>query len=123
MEQILYAHTLKILEGKISVVFYDMTALYFETEDEDDLRITGFRNDGKHSNPQIFIGLLVGTGGYAIGYDINKGNIFEGHTLIPILEKKSSKLNLDKPIVVAEKSNLLRMDDEQYELYNIVKIL
>jgi len=70
VEQISYAHTLKILEGKISVVFYDMTTLYFEAEDEDDLRKTGFSKDGKHSNPQIFIGLLVGTGGYAIGYDI-----------------------------------------------------
>lgn len=102
VEQISYAHTLKILEGKISVVFYDMTTLYFEAEDGDDLRKTGFSKDGKHSNPQIFIGLLVGTGGYAIGYDIYEGNIFEGHTLIPFLEKISAKFNLDKPIVVAD---------------------
>jgi len=30
VEQIAFAHTLKILEGKISIVFYDMTTLYFE---------------------------------------------------------------------------------------------
>ena len=34
VEQISFAHTLKVLEGKISVVFYDMTTLYFEAEDE-----------------------------------------------------------------------------------------
>lgn len=102
VEQISYAHTLTVLEGKISVVFYDMTTLYFEAEDEDDLRKTGFSKDGKHSNPQIFLGLLVGTGGYAIGYDIYEGNIFEGHTLIPFLEKISAKFKLGKPIVVAD---------------------
>jgi transposase len=110
VEQISYAHTLKVLEGKISVVFYDMTTLYFEAEDEDDLRKTGFSKDGKHSNPQIFLGLLVGTGGYAIGYDIYEGNIFEGHTLIPFLEKISAKFNLDKPIVVAD-AGLLSSDN------------
>ena len=30
VEQIAFAHTLKILTGNISVVFYDMTTLYFE---------------------------------------------------------------------------------------------
>ncbi|MDD3320081.1 MAG: IS1634 family transposase [Paludibacter sp.] len=120
VEQISFAHTLKVLDGKISVVFYDMTTLYFEAEDEDDLRKTGFSKDGKHSNPQIYLGLLVGTGGYAIGYDIYEGNIFEGHTLIPFLEKISAKFNLDKPIVVADAGllsteNIKALEAKQYE--------
>ena len=102
VEQIAYARTLQLLNGKISVVFYDMTTLYFEASDEDDLRITGFSKDGKHQNPQIFIGLLVGIGGYAIGYDIFEGNTYEGHTLIPFLEKMSAKFRIDKPVVVAD---------------------
>lgn len=110
VEQISFKHTKKILKGKISVVFYDMTTLYFEASDEDDLRKTGFSKDGKHSNPQIFLGLLVGLGGYAIGYDIFEGNTYEGHTLIPFLKKISKKFNLDKPIVVAD-SGLLSKDN------------
>ncbi len=102
VEQISYRHTLKLLNNKIIVVFYDMTTLYFEASDEDDLRKTGFSKDGKHQNPQIFLGLLVGLGGYAIGYDIFEGNIYEGHTLIPTLEKLSKKFNLSKPVVVAD---------------------
>jgi len=53
VEQISYAHTLKVLEGRISVVFYDMTTLYFEAEDEDDLRKTSFSKDGKHSESSV----------------------------------------------------------------------
>ena len=61
VEQIAYANTLKVLQGNISIVFYDMTTLYFEASDEDDLRKTGFSKDGRHRYPQIYIGLLVGT--------------------------------------------------------------
>ena len=102
IEQIAFEHTKRTLKGNISVVFYDMTTLYFEASDEDDLRKTGFSKDGKHTNPQILIGLLVGLGGYAIGYDIFEGNTYEGHTLIPFLESISRKFNLKKPVVVAD---------------------
>jgi transposase len=94
VEQIAFAHTLKILDGKISIAFYDMTTLYFEASDEDDLRKAGFSKDGKHQNPQIFLGLLVGLGGYAIGYDIFEGNIFEGHTPSHLLKKSPANLIL-----------------------------
>jgi transposase len=110
VEQIAFAHTDKTLGNNISVVFYDMTTLYFEASDEDDLRKTGLSKDGKHSNPQIYIGLLVGLGGYAIGYDIFEGNIYEGHTLIPFLEKIALKFKLDKPVVVAD-AGLLSNDN------------
>ena len=120
VEQIAFAHTLSVLEGKISVVFYDLTTLYFEASDEDDLRKTGFSKDGRHQNPQIFIGLLVGLGGYAIGYDIFEGNTYEGHTLIPFLEKISKKFNLDNPVVIADagllsNDNIKALKANQYE--------
>ena len=91
VQQIAYQHTLKLLDNKITIVFYDMTTLYFEASDEDDLRKTGFSKDGKHQNPQIYLGLLVTLQGYAIGYEMFEGNIFEGHTLIPFIEKMSEK--------------------------------
>jgi hypothetical protein len=120
VEQIAFTHTKRVLGGNVNVVFYDMTTLYFEASDEDDLRKTGFSKDGKHSNPQIFLGLLVGLGGYAIGYDIFEGNIYEGHTLIPFLEKITSKFSLEKPIVVADsgllsKENIKALEQNNYD--------
>jgi transposase len=120
VEQIAFDYTKRILNGNISVVFYDMTTLYFEASDEDDLRKTGFSKDGKHQCPQIFIGLLVGLGGYAIGYDIFEGNTYEGHTLIPFLENMSEKFNLGKPVVIADsgllsKGNIIALENNGYE--------
>jgi hypothetical protein len=121
VQQIAFNHTLKVLKGNISVVFYDMTTLYFEAEDEDDLRKAGFSKDGKHSNPQIYLGLMVTLGGYAIGYEMFEGNIFEGHTLIPFIEKIAKRFNLSKsPIVVADAgllstSNMLALEQQNYK--------
>ena len=120
VEQIAFNYTKKIMGGKIGVVFYDMTTLYFEASDEDDLRKTGFSKDGKHQSPQIFLGLLVAQGGYVIGYDIYEGNTFEGDTLMPFIERISDKFNLNKPIVIADagllsNKNLEALEFQGYE--------
>lgn len=102
VERIAYEYTKKILRGSIAIVFYDLTTLYFEAEDEDDLRRIGFSKDGKFQKPQIMLGLLVREGGLPIGYDIFQGNTFEGHTLLPTLEKIQEKYGFGQPIVVAD---------------------
>jgi len=102
VEDIGFAYTRKLLKGQIGIVFYDMTTIYFESSQPDELRMPGFSKDGKHQHPQIFLGLLVGRNGYPIGYDIFEGSIYEGHTLIPVLEKFEKRFDLKKPIVVAD---------------------
>jgi len=120
VEKIAFEYTKKILKGIISVVFYDMTTLYFEAEAEDDLRKIGFSKDGKFQKPQIVLGLLVGKKGYPIGYDIFEGNTFEGYTLLPVLEDIQKKFQLKQPIVVADagllsKNNLENLSQEKYK--------
>lgn len=119
VERIAYEQTKRTL-GTISVVFYDMTTLYFESEDEDDLRKIGFSKDGKFQHPQIMLGLLVGAGGLPIGYDLFKGNTFEGHTLLPTLERIQKKYAFGKPIVVADagllsKKNIEKLTEKKYQ--------
>jgi transposase len=108
---IAYRYTKQRL-GTVSVVFYDMTTLYFESEDEDDLRRIGFSKDGKFQHPQIMLGLLVGEEGLPIGYDIYEGNTFEGHTLLPALKGIETKYGLGKPIVVADAALLSKLNIE-----------
>lgn len=120
IEHLTFEHTKMLLNGKIGVVFYDMTTLYFETSEEDDYRIPGFNKDGKHQQPQIMIGLLVSNHGYPIGYQIFEGNRSETKTLIPVLEAFQEKFNIEKPIVVADaallsQKNIDALNQYQYE--------
>ncbi|SMD45705.1 Transposase [Aquiflexum balticum DSM 16537] len=102
IEKITFKHFEKILGGHIGIVFYDMTTLFFEAPDEDDLRKIGYSKDGKHQHPQIKLGLLVGSEGYPLGYDIFEGSTYEGYTLIPVLENIQKKFSIGKPIVIAD---------------------
>jgi transposase len=120
IQLISFGHTKKILGGSINIVFYDCTTLYFEVDQEDDLRKTGFSKEGKHQNPQIVLGLLVGLEGYPLAYEIFEGNKFEGHTMIPVIETFRKKYSLPAPIVVADsgllsRSNIQELLDNGYE--------
>ncbi|MEO1254218.1 MAG: IS1634 family transposase [Bacteroidota bacterium] len=120
IEQISYNHTLSILKGEPSVVFYDVTTIYFEAEKEDDLRIAGFSKEGKHKHPQILLGLLVSEGGYPLAYDIHSGNTYEGHTLIPILNSFKDRFSLQRLTVIADaglltKTNLAQLKENEYD--------
>lgn len=101
-QEISVRHTMEMLGGHIGVVFYDVTTLYFETDREDDLRRTGFSKEGRHSNPQIILGLLVSLGGYPLAYCIHEGNKYEGHTMLPVIEEFVRKYDLEDFIVVAD---------------------
>lgn len=120
VETISFNHTLEIFNGKMSVVFYDVTTIYFEASDEDDLRMTGFSKDGKHQSPQIILGLLVSIDGYPLAYEIFEGNKFEGHTIIPVIESFKKKYNLEKPVIIADagmlsKDNITELLRQDYE--------
>ncbi len=119
VEKIAYEYTKRILKD-ITVVFYDMTTLYFEAEDEDDLRKIGYSKDGKFQHPQIMLGLLVGKEGYPIGYDIFEGNTFEGHTLLPVLAGIKNKYSISQFTVVADSAllssdNLRKLKEHDYQ--------
>lgn len=85
-----------------SLVFYDVTTLYFETHQSDDFRLNGFSKDNKINQPQILVGLMVNQTGFPVYYDIFPGNTFEGHTIIPIITGIKAKYQIGRLTVVAD---------------------
>lgn len=120
VQKISYDHTLKILNGDLSMVFYDVTTLYFEAEQEDDLRKTGFSKEGRHQQPQIVLGLLVSTGGYPLAYEIFEGNKFEGQTMLPVINAFKEKYKLNNLVVIADaglmsQQNIVELQRKNYQ--------
>jgi len=120
VQSISYQHTLTILNNSISIVFYDVTTLYFEVDNEDELRKTGFSKDGKHQHPQIVLGLLVSVEGYPLAYEIFEGNKFEGHTMLPVIDTFKNKYKLDKLVIIADSGllsneNITELQTKGYE--------
>lgn len=85
-----------------TLIFYNVTTLYFETFTEDELRRNGFSKDNKSQQPQILVGLMVTPEGFPIGYEVFSGNTFEGHTLIPSITSFIKKHKIENFTVVAD---------------------
>lgn len=108
IQQISVEHTRKLLGGRIGIVFYDVTTLYFETAREDALRAPGFSKDGKTAESQIVLGLLVSRDGYPLSYNVFNGAQYEGRTMIPIIDDFVQRFSLTDFIVVADAGLLSR---------------
>jgi transposase len=120
IQQISVEHTRRILGGKIGLVFYDVTTLYFESDYGDELRERGFSKDGKHAQPQIVLGLLVSKGGYPLSYSLFNGSQYEGRTMLPIVEDFVIRFKLDDFVVVADsglmnKTNISLLESSGYK--------
>jgi transposase len=120
IQKISVEHTRKILGGQIGLVFYDVSTLYFETDYGDDFRTTGFSKDGKHSQPQVVLGLLVSRDGYPLSYSLFSGSQYEGRTMLPVVEDFVHRFKLSDFVIVADsglmnKSNLSLLESVGYK--------
>ena len=128
IESCVFTHTKKIMNDTITVTFYDVTTLYFESESEDDLRRIGFSKEGKLARPQIQLGLFTTLEGYPLSYEVYEGNKYEGHTLVDILAKFQERFQLkNRPIVVADRgmlidANLAYLENNNYKYILAYKI-
>ena len=98
------------------LLFYDVTTLYFEAFEQDELRKNGFSKDNKSQQPQILIALMVTNQGFPIAYEVFAGNTFEGHTIIPVVKKFIDKHQVKEFTIVADAAmisadNILALKD------------
>lgn len=107
VQNISVEHTRKILGGRIGLMFYDVSTLYFETAKTDDLREAGFSKDGKTAESQVVLGLLVSEGGYPLSYSLFNGSQYEGYTMLPIIDDFKQRFNLGDDFIVVADSGLM----------------
>ena len=102
IERIVVEFATKKYAFNFDLLFYDVTTLYFETFEEDELRRNGFSKDNKSQQPQILVALMVTREGFPIAYSIFSGNTFEGHTILPVVNSFIEKHAVKEFTVVAD---------------------
>src|SRR6476620_2642499 len=92
--------------GGLSLLLYDVTTLYFEAENEDELRKVGYSKE-RRIDPQI-VGLLVDRTGFPLEVGCYEGNTAETTTLVPIITAFAARHELgDTPMVIAADAGML----------------
>jgi transposase len=87
--------------GPASLVLYDVSTLYFETDEGDGFREPGFSKE-RRLDPQITIGLLTDASGFPLMVNAFEGNRAETATMLPVIEAFMAAHHLKDVTVVAD---------------------
>jgi hypothetical protein len=87
--------------GPASLLLYDVSTLYFETDQGDGFREPGFSKE-RRLEPQITIGLLTDQAGFPLMLSAFEGNRAETKTMLPVIEEFMAAHRLPDVTVVAD---------------------
>ena len=87
--------------GPASLVLYDVSTLYFETDQGDGFREPGFSKE-RRLEPQITVGLLADAAGFPLMIQAFEGNKAETKTMLPVITAFVAAHQLPDVTVVAD---------------------
>jgi hypothetical protein len=87
--------------GPASLVLYDVSTLYFETDQGDGFREPGFSKE-RRLEPQITIGMLTDASGFPLMVEAFEGNKAETTTMLPVIKSFMAAHHLADVTVVAD---------------------
>jgi len=93
-----------LIGEKVEVLFFDVTTLYFESMEEDDLRRYGFSKDQKTHLTQVVLALATTQDGLPVGYKLFPGNTAETTTLLQAISEWRSSLDIGQITIVADRA-------------------
>jgi Transposase DDE domain len=108
--------------GPASLVLYDVSTLYFETDQGDGFREPGFSKE-RRLEPQITIGLLTGQDGFPLMVSAFEGNKAETRTMLPVIEKFMAAHQLPDVTVVADAGMISEANQKAIEAAGLSFIL
>ena len=87
--------------GPASLVLFDVTTLYFETDAGDGFRESGFSKE-RRLEPQITVGLLTDAAGFPLMVNAFEGNRAETTTMLPTIKAFMAAHGLRDVVIVAD---------------------
>jgi hypothetical protein len=87
--------------GPATLLLYDVTTLYFETDTGDGFRESGFSKE-RRLEPQITVGLLTDAAGFPLMVNAFEGNKAETLTMLPTIKAFMAAHRLSDVVIVAD---------------------
>lgn len=116
LEETAYKNSLSIVPRDSSVLYYDCTNYFFETEITEGLKQYGVSKENR-PNPIVQMGLFLDASGLPLAFSIFDGNINEQPSLKP-LEKRILKDFSLSDIVVCTDAGLSSYDNRKFNNYS-----
>jgi len=115
IQQKIFEATESALDGKVSLVLFDVTTLSFESISEDDLRAFGFSKDFKFNTTQVTLALATTREGLPVGFKLFPGNTAESKTLIESISNWRKHIPIDNVTVIGDRAMMSDANLSQLE--------
>jgi transposase len=103
-QKAVFFNTQSLCFEKVLMTFFDVTTLYFESIEEDELRKFGYSKDQQFHSVQVVVALATTQEGLPIGYKTFPGNTAEVSTLLKCLDEWKVHLPIGEVTVIADRA-------------------
>jgi len=114
-----FSATEQLCFGVIDCLLFDVTTLYFESTQEDELRTFGYSKDQKFHATQVVLALATTSNGLPIGYQLFPGNTADVSTLINCVDNWKKILPINDVRIVADRAMMSEKNLKFLEERNI----
>ncbi len=108
--------------GPATLLLYDVTTLYFETDVGDGFREPGFSKE-RRLEPQITVGLLTDAAGFPLMVNAFEGNKAETTTMLPTITSFMAAHRLSDVVIVADAGMISEKNMKEIEAEGLSFIL
>jgi transposase len=127
IKTLVFKRTQSLFPQGIHLLLFDVTTLYFESIDTDDLREFGYSKDHRFNTTQVVLALATNTDGLPLGYELFKGNTAEVTTLCSAIERWKENLPIENVCFVGDRAmfcekNLALLEKKGYQYVVAAKL-
>lgn len=119
-KDLVFESTSSLFPGKVDVLFFDVTTLYFESVEINEIKDFGYSKDQQFQSVQVVLALATTEHGLPVGYKLFPGNTGEVKTLLACLNEWKKRIEIGRIVLVADRAmmcddNLKVMEKEGIE--------
>jgi len=122
-----FEKTKSLFPEGIDLLLFDVTTLYFESTEVDELRNFGYSKDHRFNTTQVVLALATNSDGLPIGYELFEGNKAEVSTLVAAIASWKKLFTIDAVCFVGDramftKQNIALLEQHQYHYIIAAKL-
>ena len=127
IKSLTFARTKALFPDSVDVILFDVTTLYFESTESDELRNTGWSKDHRFTSTQVVLALATNGDGLPIGYELFKGNKAEVLTLCEAITEWEKLFDIGSVCFVGDRAmfsqkNLTLLEEKGYQYVVAAKL-
>jgi transposase len=123
LEDAVFGRVAELFSLPLSLVFYDLTSVYFEGDGVSPLAEYGYSRDHRDDRAQVVVGLAVTQEGLPITHRVYPGSTGDPLTLLPMVRELKERFGLPDAVIVADRGMFSAANVEGLEASGVRYVL